>query len=137
MHELWCAYEPDAAYGDGFGPYDFLDDEVQGEEDAKDNSAGTSADYELEELIENGAVLTHWVDGDGNTVRYPHLQVMDDELLWTTSSDHFEPFAEDYEGYMGNYGNTLDRLYHRSAVVLWPKKCTIALYSQWAKRSWW
>jgi len=122
MHELWCAYEPDASYGDGFGPYDFLDDEVQGEEDAKDNSAGTSADYELEELIENAAVLTHWVDGDGNTVRYPHLQVMDDELLWTTSSDQFEPFAEDYEGYMGNYGNTLDRLYHRSAVVLWPKK---------------
>ncbi|HEX9542311.1 MAG TPA: hypothetical protein VGA04_29655, partial [Streptosporangiaceae bacterium] len=26
----------------------------------------------------------------------------------------------EYEGYMGNYGNTLDRWYRRAAVVVWP-----------------
>jgi hypothetical protein len=31
------------------------------------------------------------------------------------------PFRSEHEGYMGNYGNTVDRWYHRAALVLWPK----------------
>ena len=27
--------------------------------------------------------------------------------------------SQEYEGYTGNAGNTLDRWYHRSAIVLW------------------
>ena len=123
MHEFWSAYEVGgSSYDDGFGYNDFWHDEDQDEEDSEDDNSDNAADYELNELIEHDAVLTHWVDSDGNTPRYPHLQVLDNEMLWTTSSDQFDPFSEDYEGYMGNYGNTLDRHYHRSAVVLWPRK---------------
>ncbi|HEV2260551.1 MAG TPA: hypothetical protein VGS06_46185, partial [Streptosporangiaceae bacterium] len=31
------------------------------------------------------------------------------------------PYSSEYEGYMGNWGNTLDRWYHRAAVVVWPR----------------
>src|SRR5206468_6691486 len=33
--------------------------------------------------------------------------------------DDWKPTSEDFEGYTGNAGNTLDRWYHRSAIVLW------------------
>ena len=31
------------------------------------------------------------------------------------------PYASEYEGYMGNYGNTMDRWYRRAALVVWPQ----------------
>jgi hypothetical protein len=31
----------------------------------------------------------------------------------------WKPTSEEFEGYTGNEGNTLDRWYHRSAIVLW------------------
>jgi hypothetical protein len=47
--------------------------------------------------------------------------VSDAEICFTTANDALEPFESNYEGYMGNYGDTLDRWYHRAAVVLWPR----------------
>ena len=49
--------------------------------------------------------------------------------LWT-------PYESEYEGYMGNYGNTMDRWYRRAAVVVWPRDRAFAARaeagSQWA-----
>ena len=46
------------------------------------------------------------------------------------------PYQSEYEGYMGNYGNTLDRWYRRAAVVMWPLDRAFAARaeagSQWA-----
>lgn len=39
----------------------------------------------------------------------------------TTPSAALKPFRSEYKGYMGNYGNTLDRWYRRAAVVVWPR----------------
>lgn len=33
--------------------------------------------------------------------------------------DNWKPTSEEFEGYTGNAGNTLDRWYHRSAIVIW------------------
>lgn len=33
----------------------------------------------------------------------------DHEVCATTPSKALEPYESEYEGYMGNYGNTLDR----------------------------
>jgi hypothetical protein len=43
-----------------------------------------------------------------------------DKELW--------PFKSEHEGFMGNYGNTMDRWYHRAAVVLWRKKDHYAIF---------
>lgn len=40
------------------------------------------------------------------------------------------PYASEYEGYMGNYGNTLDRWYRRAAVVLWPRQRAFAVRAE-------
>ena len=39
----------------------------------------------------------------------------------STPEGDLEPYSSEYEGYMGNWGNTLDRWYHRAAVVVWPR----------------
>jgi hypothetical protein len=54
----------------------------------------------------------------------------------TTPSVDLVPYQSEYEGYMGNYGNTLDRWYRRAAVVVWPRDRAFAARaeagSQWA-----
>jgi hypothetical protein len=50
-----------------------------------------------------------------------NLAVGGDELCASTPSGDLDPYSSEYEGYMGNWGNTLDRWYHRGAVVVWPR----------------
>lgn len=49
-------------------------------------------------------------------------------------ADELEPFASEHEGYMGNWGNTVDRWYHRAAVVLWPRERTFVIRAKAAPR---
>ncbi|WP_406169284.1 hypothetical protein [Streptomyces sp. NBC_00996] len=48
------------------------------------------------------------------------------------------PYQSEYEGYMGNYGNTLDRWYRRAAIVVWPRERAFAARAEagsgWALR---
>ena len=58
------------------------------------------------------------------------LRLGDDEVCETVSFDDLKPYSSEYEGYMGNRGNTLDRWYHRGAVVLWPRTRTFAVRAE-------
>jgi len=64
------------------------------------------------------------------------MHVPDSEVCATTPSADLVPCQSEYEGYMGNYGNTLDRWYRRAAVVVWPRDRAFAARaeagSQWA-----
>jgi len=129
VNELWSAYDKDEPGYDGFynsyrGYYGYdedCDDDEVSNSDAREPGSASNAgsEYELQELIEGSMVLTHWVTD--NKVRYPSLHVDERELCWTRATDEFTPVSEEHEGYMGNYGNTLDRQYQRAAVVIWPK----------------
>ena len=44
----------------------------------------------------------------------------------STPTGNLKPYSSQYEGYMGNWGNTLDRWYHRAAVVVWPREQAFA-----------
>jgi hypothetical protein len=44
----------------------------------------------------------------------------------STPSGELAPYSQQYEGYMGNWGNTLDRWYHRAAIVIWPREQAFA-----------
>ncbi len=41
-------------------------------------------------------------------------------MISATPVEKWIPTKQDYEGYTGNAGNTLDRWYHKSAIVIWP-----------------
>ena len=111
IHESWhCQPRFDPYWGD--------EDDGYEEEEEDDDDA---AQYELLDLLDEDIELQHWKDASGAAARFEGLRVHDSELCVTTPHDELEPFESHYEGYMGNYGETLDRWYHRAAIVLWPR----------------
>ena len=87
----------------------------------EDEGSADSDEYEINDLIDTEVSLTHWTGPDGNRLEETSLSVSDTEVCASTPSGDLEPYESDYEGYMGNWGNTLDRWYHRGAVIVWPR----------------
>ena len=130
ISETWSAYElagrGGAYWRSRYRQWD-EDDDDDDEEDADDDPGG---DYELEELIESSVSLDHWSDWSGGRAERIVSSVGDHEVCATTPTNQFEPYASEYEPYMGNYGNTLDRQYRRAALVLWPRQRTFAVRAE-------
>jgi hypothetical protein len=96
------------------------------EEEDADESDG----YELIDLQDSTIELNHWLDVAGKRVEGIPGTVNDEELHFTKPSSDLDPFKSEHEGYQGNYGNTVDRWYHRAAFVMWPRANTFALRAQ-------
>ncbi len=96
---------------------------------ADDESSGTSDDepeYVIQDLVDSEITLTHWTGLDGTGLDETSLSLRGAEVCASTPSGDLRPYSQEYEGYMGNYGNTLDRWYHRAAVVVWPREQAFA-----------
>ncbi len=107
------------AWPSGSDPWD---DDYYDEEDDTDGGTGTDPDdYELNELIDDEITLVWWSGPDGTGGEPISLDVQDHEVCAATPNAALTPHSSEYEGYMGNYGNTLDRWYRRAAVVVWPR----------------
>lgn len=122
VHESWnCADEEWQGYGwrgrYGRRGYHDEDDDDAGGPDPE----GADAEHELLDLCDSSVELRHWVGQDGKLT--PTVPVRPDgrEICFTTASVDLDPFKSKHEGYMGNYGNTVDRWYHRAALVMWPR----------------
>lgn len=83
-------------------------------------------DYELNELIDHEITLGWWVGADGTGEESIALYLGDHEVCAVTPSQSLTPYAAEYEGYMGNWGNTVDRWYRRAAVLVWPIQKALA-----------
>jgi len=113
VHETWSTEGDDWGWR---GRRRWRDDEEEDDADVK------SSNYRLSELIEDEIVLRHWMDRSGKRFEERDKYVPRQMVCWTKAVDQFKPFKSEYEGYMGNYGNTLDRWYHRAAIVLWKRE---------------
>lgn len=129
VHETWSASEPDwdgpwsgrsRSHWDGDREDDDFDEDRWAPRGARPTVDGD--DYELEELVDWGIILDAWVTPSGNKAEPIATAVADTEVCATTPSGDLRPYASEYEGYMGNYGNTLDRWYRRAAMVVWPRQ---------------
>jgi hypothetical protein len=130
VHESWsCEDEWDGGgYGRGWGRDEAED--VDEEESSPQENAHTLVD-----LIDSDVELRHWVDSSGKQAETISSRVHSGEVCYTKASSELEPFRSEHEGYMGNYGNTVDRWYHRAAVVLWPRDRTFVIRAK-ASASW-
>lgn len=128
ISETWSAYEFDR-YDRPYSRsrYRRWDEGEDGEDDDDVDQGGG---YELEELIESSVSLDHWTDWSGKRAERIFSSVGDDEVCATTPTNQFEPYSSEYEPYMGNYGNTLDRQYRRAALVVWPRQRTFAVRAE-------
>ncbi len=86
---------------------------------------GDEEDPEPNEYIDGNIQLTYWIDENNQPLPYRNYTISDEEICWTTDTEDFEPAETDFEGYMGNYGNTVDYWYRRAAVVLWRKDAQV------------
>lgn len=109
VHQIWSAEEP---YRRRY--WEDEDDEAEVVRIGRDR-------YVLQDLIDDDVVLKHWLDADGRRMDFADSHATDAETCMTTGHEELVPFSAEYEGYMGNYGNTLDRWYHRAAMVMWPR----------------
>jgi hypothetical protein len=135
VHETWDAYEVERRWGRSrWRRWDDWDDD-----DDEHSIGGPGEDYELGELIEREVSLEALLDPAESRLEEVRLPLRDDEVCESVSSDELQPYSSEYEGYMGNWGNTLDRWYHRGAVVVWPRTRAFAVRAQsfptWALES--
>ena len=126
IHETWSAYEARERHRYGRWHYRSWDHDF----DVDDEPAETlDEEYEVEELIESEVTLDSWLDSSGRIDKVA-LPVSDLDVCASRPSGDLHPYESQYEGYMGNWGNTLDRWYHRGAIVLWPNDLSLAVRAE-------
>lgn len=91
------------------------------DEDASD------VEHEMEDVFEHSLTVNHWLDGQGRKVNLGEIGFDEDEVVSVTSIDDWELSEEEFEGYTGNAGMTLERWYHRAVIVIWPRKQQFAI----------
>jgi len=123
VHEIWECEEDSLDWSHGRYFEAPVEDEV---EDVGD----TASDYRLVDLLDSDVELHHWLDASGKAARGLRGFVAGGELCFTTPSADMDPFESEYEGFQGNYGNTLDRWYHRAALVMWPRENSFVLRAE-------
>jgi hypothetical protein len=111
IQEIWSAYESGSEFGYR-GWNDDLEEYL--------HEPGDSDEYTLQDLIDSSVTLIGWTGPQG-TPEDISLAVGRAEVCASTRSVDLQPYASEYEGYMGNYGNTMDRWYRRAALVVWPR----------------
>src|SRR5271165_5533900 len=75
---------------------------------------------DLTYIITSELTLSWWTGVPGGEP--VSLYVPDEQVCASTPSADLKPHDSEYTGYMGNYGNTMDRWYRRAAVVVWPRQ---------------
>ena len=120
VHETWSCEDDGSSRRRGW---------YRRDEDEDDDGDGTdeSDAYDLVELLTDDIELTHWIGAGGKLVKASRASVAHDELCFSVPSGDLEPFKSEHEGYQGNYGNTVDRWYHRAAFIAWPRANAIVL----------
>jgi len=87
----------------------------------------------LTDIVNSELTLTWWTGVNGG--ESISLYVPEEQVCASTPSAGLKPYDTEYTGYMGNYGNTMDRWYRRAAVVVWPAQHTFAARAE-ASPSW-
>ena len=101
-------------YGRGRG-YHWSDDEDDLDVDE------TTSEYFMGEIYDWSLSADHWSDREGRKVLLGEIKLKEDEIVSDEPIQEAKPNREDFEGYTGNAGMTLERWYHRAAVVIWPR----------------
>lgn len=131
VHEIWeCEsdgwsgrYSSRRSYGRRRWEDDVNENENENEDEDEDLEAGGDAeDYQLLDQIEWDLELCHFLTPEGKEAADIRVAPASSEVCFTRASDEMEPFKSEHEGWMGNYGNTVERWYHRAAVVMWPRE---------------
>jgi hypothetical protein len=119
---FWQSGSAEGGYDGGYGSgryrrrYWDEDDDDDYEDDDDDASL-----YEMGEVYDQSLVANHWSDRQGDKVALGEIHLDEEEIVDHLPLEDWEASREEFEGYTGNAGMTLERWYHRAAVVIWPR----------------
>jgi hypothetical protein len=114
----------DDGSGDYYGSrrwYDYDNYEEEEDEDKEDEDEENFGDHEMEEVYDSSLTAEHWTDDEGQRLALGKMLVESEEVVPEDVLRNVKP-EEDYEGYTGNEGMTLERWYRHAAIFLWPEK---------------
>ncbi len=103
-----CQFADDGNFGGGYSRYGAY--------------RSQPVDYDelrVGEVYDDDIIVDGWKNAAGSTVAIGELACDASSLISLTPFEKWKPSEQDYEGYTGNAGNTLERWYHKSAIVLW------------------
>lgn len=83
--------------------------------------SGNFDDLEIGEVYDDEIAIDGWKDSAGKSVELASLQCTASQLISSIPAEQWVPTEQDYEGYSGNAGNTIERWYHKSAIVIWSR----------------
>ena len=98
-----------------YGHYDEDD-----EEEVYDDDDDDRGQHLMSEVFDSSLTAEHFSDAEGNPLAYNSIPLDDEEIVSGQPLSEGKPDREDFEGFTGNAGMTLERWYHRAAVVIWP-----------------
>jgi hypothetical protein len=91
------------------------------DEDDEDSDFDSSSGHTMGEIFDYSLSANHWSNRQGKKVAFGRIPLEESEIVPKDALTETEPSREDFEGYTGNAGMTLERWYHRAAIVLWPR----------------
>lgn len=135
-HVCYSAYETrrSSRYGGRYrNDYDYDDDDDYGDDDDDDDGqdpvaaeeGGGDIDtsgFQIEEALDEQFFGCDWTDLAGQEQPWSSIGLDPAAVVCRVPMAQWKPNRQEYEGYTGNAGNTLDRWYHRSAIVVWPRE---------------
>jgi hypothetical protein len=89
------------------------EDEDEDEEDA--------SEYEMGEVFDSSLTAENLSDSEGHPLPINSLDFEEHEILDQEALERVDP-EEEFEGYTGNAGMTLERWYRHAAIILWPDR---------------
>ena len=104
----------------------WYDDDDEDDDEYHGGTSDGGREYDIQELIDSEITLTHWTGPDGTRLEETSLSVDGDEVCATTSSVTSRLTPRSTRATWATTGNTLDRWYHRAAVVVWPRQRAFA-----------
>ncbi|MCY2965221.1 MAG: 2OG-Fe(II) oxygenase [Planctomycetota bacterium] len=97
------------------------EDDYEDDEPVRDKNGAIQSTHSMGELYDWSLTAEHWIDGNGDKMSLRKTKVLEEEVVSPIPLKRVIS-EEEYEGYTGNEGMTLERWYRRAAVVLWPSQ---------------
>ncbi len=115
--------EPSGGYGYGY-EYEYGRSRryrrYERDDDDEDDEDEDGGEYDMSEVFDSSLTAEHFSDADGHPLAFGKIPLDDDEIVSRQPLSDAKPDKQDFEGFTGNAGMTLERWYHRAAVLLWP-----------------
>lgn len=81
-------------------------------------------------LIDGSIALGWWVDPHTGAVETIESIIDEEESLAVTPTRQLRAHSAEFEGSMGNHGNTVDHWYRRAAINVWPRSASFAVCAE-------